>query len=139
MVVDEIDEIENLALEAESQDKQESGAGSEWQPGLEPEEPKVTGINTGEMLGGLLMVTFNQVLAPRRGEHWALQAEEGLALGEAYGEVVDKYFPDFSGGCELTAIAVTLAVVGPRLMQDKAISPSETETETVEGDGKEPE
>jgi len=86
-------------------------------------EPGATnGVDTGEMLGGLLLVTFNNLLAPKRGDHWKLAPGEAETLGQAYGVVIDKYFPDLGTGPELTAVLVSFAILGPRVAQDVAIA-----------------
>jgi hypothetical protein len=68
------------------------------------------GPTTGELIAALLRPTFD-IMAPA----WAVSDGECAMLGESYGAVVDKYFPDFAFGVELTAIMVTLAVFGPRM------------------------
>lgn len=70
------------------------------------------------MLSGVLFVTFG-LLAKKRGGHWLIDESAADEAGVAYAAVITKYFPDFSGGPEVVAIGVTLALVGPRVMQDK--------------------
>ncbi|HZF30006.1 MAG TPA: hypothetical protein VE907_12865 [Gammaproteobacteria bacterium] len=85
-------------------------------PVAPPVEAPVASKETADMCAMLLGVTFNQVLAPRSGDHWKLADEECTALGTAYGAVLDKYFPNLRTGPEAAAIIVTLAVLGPRVM-----------------------
>lgn len=66
-------------------------------------------------LSSLLKVTFNQALAPRLGAHWSLADSEADSLGGAYSAVLNKYFPNWRTGPELTALVVSLAVFGPRI------------------------
>lgn len=102
-----VDELEKLA--------EEVGAGDDYQPELsrsEDAQPK-----TGDVIAGLLVVTFGFV-ASKRGPHWQLSPAEANELGSAYGAVIDKYWPDFQSGVELTAIGLTLAVAAPRLVED---------------------
>ncbi len=74
--------------------------------GEAPPKPKPT---NGELIGALLIPTFKH-LAP----NWGVQAEECMLLGEAYGAVLDKYFPDLKLGVEIEAVLVTFAVFAPR-------------------------
>lgn len=64
---------------------------------------------TGELIGALLIPTFKH-MAPL----WGVADEECMMLGEAYGAVIDKYFPDLNFGPEAEAVFVTLAIFGPR-------------------------
>lgn len=68
-------------------------------------------VPTGELLAGLL-VPLTQVLAPA----WGVTEAECKTLGDAWGCVVDKYFPSGLGayGVEISAVLVTVAVFGPR-------------------------
>jgi len=67
------------------------------------------GPSTGELLAALLKPTF-AVMAPA----WGVTDDECALLGNAYGAVIDKYFPNFDFGVEFSALLVTLAVFGPR-------------------------
>ena len=115
---------ENQAAELEALgnaaavDEAETVSG-EWQPGEDMgAEPEPPGPSTADVLGPMLQITFG-LLAAKRGAHWALSDEEATEAGRAYGDVLDKYFPDVAVGCEVTAVMVTLAIVGPRAMEDK--------------------
>jgi len=81
---------------------------------------------TGDMVAAILGVTLNGLVAPMRGDHWKMSADECATLGHAYGAVIDKYFPNFNGGVEITAIVVTLTAFGPRLAHDMAKQDDET-------------
>lgn len=131
-------ELDALAAEAEKED----GAG-DYIPGKEgaakdpaagPPEPP-----TSEVLKPLLMITFGLV-ASRKGEHWALNEMEAEEAAKAYGDVIDKYYPEAKGGPEVTAVIVTLALVGPRIGRDKMIAMEKAKAEAEKkGDGKESE
>lgn len=74
-------------------------------------EPEIE-ASTAEILNGLLGAGF-QILAP----NWQVSPQETEQLSQAYGAVVDKYFPDTGlgdFGAEITAVMLTLAIVGPR-------------------------
>lgn len=86
----------------------------------QPEGAQVEVISTGEMLTGLFDITFNNVIAPRRGAHWKMSKDESKALGVAYGAVLDKHFPDLAAGPEVTAVLISIAVFGPRFATDAA-------------------
>lgn len=114
------DELKSIAAELE-QAEQAEGVQGEYQPG-EKAKPENPGPSTGEMIAGLLSITFNKVLAPKRGRHWELTNKEAEAAGDAYGALLDKYFPGFSIGPEGAAVAVTLVVFGPRVAIDAQIA-----------------
>ncbi len=103
-------EAEAMIAEIEGeQPTNDTGAGAEGKPDAMP---------TGDMVAQLLGVTFNHVIAPRRGDHWKINDAEAKALGDAYGAVIDKYWPDFMNGPEIAAVLTSMAVLGPRMMQD---------------------
>ena len=68
---------------------------------------------TGKDLVMPLVALGCNLLAPA----WDIQAEEVDALSSAYGDLLDKYFPDGAGafGVELSALLVTGAIIAPRL------------------------
>lgn len=88
------------------------------------EEAKAPEIDTGEVIAQLLMPTFG-LIALKAGAHWNLTPEEAQIAGNAYGEVVDKYFPDAgqSMGVEVTALIVTAGLVAPRLVMRETPPP----------------
>lgn len=83
---------------------------------------RVSGLH--QALGQAFSIGSN-LIASRRGAHWALSDDEALAMGQAWGELV-KYIPvtPEQGGIVIdtvTAAVVTLAVVGRRMAQDAEI------------------
>lgn len=95
----------------------------------EPKAPPEPEVKTGDVVAGLLKVSFD-LIAARAGDHWALADEEAKAAGEAYGEVIDKYFPEVEMGPEVTAVTVTAAIFLPKYMMHKAV-----EAEKAKKDG----
>lgn len=95
----------------------------------EGDQDAPAGPSTGELLAALLRPTFD-IVAP----DWRVTDSECEMLGQAYGAVIDKYFPDLEMGVELTAVLVTAAVLGPRLRkprrQEKDIA-DHAETQTT--------
>lgn len=89
---------------------------------------------TGKELVMPVVALGCNLLAPA----WEIQPEEVDALSSAYGELLDKYFPEGAGafGVELSALLVTGAIIAPRLgkprkeptEQEKAQSQTEINT-----------
>lgn len=102
------DENADLAGKADALEGELLGK-AEADPSGNQSEPTGRQSTTGELIAALLEPTF-QIMAPA----WNVSSGECSMLGEAYGAVVDKYFPNFSFGVELSAVMVTLAVFGPR-------------------------
>jgi hypothetical protein len=50
---------------------------------------------------------------------WKVSEDEKRAVAGAWGDLIDKYFPDVEMGVELTAIIVTGMVIVPRLGMDR--------------------
>lgn len=73
-------------------------------------EPK--GPPTSALLEGVLNPVF-LIFAP----NWEVKPQEIKLLAEAYGALVDKYFPDGLGdfGPEIAAVTMTGMIVVPRL------------------------
>lgn len=69
-------------------------------------------IKTGEVLTQILTPVAD-IVCPA----WKLQPAELQQLGDAYGALIDKYFPDglTRWGAELNAALVTVMILGPRL------------------------
>lgn len=91
----------------------------------EPEAPAADAMSQDDingMLSGLFFLTFNQVIAPRRGKHWSMTEAECVALGDAYGALIEKYFPDLRAGPEVAAVMVSITVFGPRVAQDVVLA-----------------
>lgn len=92
-------------------------------------ESAPAGPSTGKVLSALMRPTFD-LLAPA----WKVSDTECEMLGEAYGTVIDKYFPNFDLGPELGALFVTFAVFGPRMRTPRhQPKPENVETETRPG------
>ena len=109
--VKELEQLEAGAAAEEAQDQEGEFIPGETQP--EPEQSQ-----TANVLAPMLQITFG-LIAARRGKHWALSDGEADEAGKAYGAVIDKYLPDVAMGPEVTAVMITLAIVGPRLGEDK--------------------
>ena len=84
-------------------------------PAGESQRPE---LSTGDVLTALLRPTFD-ILAPA----WAVSDVECAMLGHAYGDVLDKYFPEFDWGVELAALLATAAVFGPRMRRPRHYAP----------------
>lgn len=97
-------EFDQLAVEAESLTPVAAVATSQ---SVAPEGPP-----TAEIIFPVVSMAFDLV-AP----NWAVGEGEKKALSEAYGALLDKYFPDAinSFGVELQALLITAAIVAPRL------------------------
>lgn len=121
-ILSELDAIEYQAEQAEQVEGEYIGGSSS-----EPEKPEV---KTAEILAPLLKITFG-IIASKKGGHWALGDQEAVELGNAYGDVMDKYFPEVAVGCELTAVMCTLVVVGPRVAEDKRQAAEQKKQEQV--------
>ncbi len=100
---DEFVGIENMAAELEGEAFPNSPQQAE-QP-----EAQITGK---ELVAPVVALACT-MLAPA----WNIQNEEVDALSSAYGDLLDKYFPEGAGafGVELSALLVTGAIIMPRL------------------------
>lgn len=89
-------------------------------PPAAPAEPK--GPPTSLILEGVLAPVF-LIFAP----NWNVKRDEVKLLAEAYGGVIDKYFPDGLGdfGPEIAAITITGMIVVPRLNTPMKAVPKE--------------
>lgn len=105
------EELEGLAAEAAALE------GETIVNGAAAPEPKQAGPSTAELLlpvVGLMCGLFCPA--------WNIQQVEQQALAEAYGAVVDKYFPDgINFGVELNALLITAAIIGPRLKMPRTV------------------
>ena len=120
------DELERLAVQIESEGPGESpGVEGDYIPGDDQSQgqPK-----TADILAPMLQITFG-LLAAKRGPHWKLSDLEAVEAARAYGDVIDKYWPDAAIGPEAAAVLVTLAVFGPRVMQDKKLEAEKAKQE----------
>lgn len=96
------DELDALARELDMPETQAS-------PPAEPEPPAMP---TSALIAPALAVVFRHA-APA----WRVSDAEIASLAEAYGALVDKYFPGGllnRWGIEVAALMATLAVLGPR-------------------------
>ena len=111
-----IAELDALASEVQAEQP------IEQQPAAEEAAPQ---ISTAEIIKPVLQLGFG-IAAPA----WKMSDAEIDALANAYGPLLDKYFPDGilnRFGVEITAIAVTVAVIGPRVNQPRKVEPEKTE------------
>ena len=93
------------------------------------QEQRPEDVPTGEIIASFMEITFNGLIAPRRGLHWEMKRDECQAVGNAYGAVIDKYFPDLNVGVEFTAIIVTISVFGPRVAADARLRAEQEPTD----------
>lgn len=114
-MVDETNTPENNAPEHESLEDIAAAAEQAEQeyiprdePGAETKESPAE-ISTAELLAAVLKPTF-AIVCPA----WKITDKETQSLADAYGKVLDKYFPDLSFGVELEALMITVIVFGPR-------------------------
>jgi len=107
------EELDGFMFELDQADEQG------WPAGPVKQE-LVAEVPTAEIVAQLLGVTFG-LIATKAGEHWALSEDEANVAGEAYGAVIDKYFPDAGQymGVEVTALLITGGLIMPRLIMSK--------------------
>ncbi|MFK5947696.1 MAG: hypothetical protein QM500_02860 [Methylococcales bacterium] len=98
---------------------------------VESEKPPETNsaepvIPTSELIEPIVQMCAG-VLVP----NWKLQKAEIKVLAEAYGSLLDKYFPDTGKlmGVELNALLITAAVIVPRIGTPIKEPPPKPETE----------
>ncbi len=98
----------------------EASMGPEPPPNGVPAPEPPPEIKTAELVAQVLGPGF-ALLAPA----WRVSQDEIEALSEAYGAVIDKYFPAGLGafGVEISAALATLAVIGPRLAMPRKAAP----------------
>lgn len=111
---------ERAALDAEARTIE----GEHIQASDAPQTDSPTRLTTGQVLTMILIPTFAAV-APA----WRVTDGECAVLGEAYGALADKYFPDVDLGVEFAAVVATAIVFGPRLRKPRR----EPEPESDEG------
>ena len=86
---------------------------------VEPEpEPGEADAERDGPSGAELVAPIVELVSAVAVPNWRLKAPEKRALTEAYGALIDKYFPDGPGqwGPEINAIMLTAAIVTPRLV-----------------------
>jgi hypothetical protein len=118
------------ALEAELGGGDDGPRDGEW-IGTEGDD-QAEQMSSAEVCTMAVSTTF-ALVAARRGDHWQLQDAEAQQMGEAYGALLDKYFPDSVAGPEVAAVLVTATVIFPRAMADKAAQ-AEAEASEAAGD-----
>lgn len=100
--------LQQLSLEGASADAAAAPPPPPGAPGAPPEK-EISSAELFLMVGG----PWFDILAP----NWKVGQDEKKQLSDAYGALLDKYFPDWSTrfGPELAAVVVSAAVFGPRL------------------------
>src|SRR3569833_1825478 len=106
--IEQASEFDALAVAA---DQLEGVAAPVTPPPQKPAAPP-----TEEIIYPVLSLAFDAI-APA----WAVSEQEMRALAAAYGELLDKYFPDMSFGVELNALIITAAFLGPRMKLPRSI------------------
>lgn len=117
---DLISELSAIQSEAEQVDGILSPENLENQGEAEQEA-----LPTSDLLLGIINPLFD-VVTP----NWGISSDEKIALANAYGSLVDKYFPDGvhnQYGVEITALLVTATVFGsragvPRVLEEKEVN-----------------
>lgn len=99
-VAHDLEALEQIEREADA-----NGADNE----IVSNEPE---IPTSELIYPIVSMA-TAVVAP----NWEIKEEENKALAEAYGDLLDKYFPNVgqSFGVELNALLITAAIFAPRI------------------------
>jgi hypothetical protein len=110
--IEQQSEFDAILLEAVSVDGGEVGENGliEDSTNNEPE------MQTSEILFPIIAMGFD-IVVPQ----WKVRKEEKQALAEAYGALLDKYFPDAGNyfGVEITALMATGMICMPRVLADK--------------------
>jgi hypothetical protein len=101
------------ALEAEAEEAGEGPRGEYVGP-----EGQAEDMSSAELCTMLTQTTF-ALVAARKGPHWELSDGEAQQAGEAYGALLDKWFPEGVAGPEVAAVMVTTTLILPRAMADK--------------------
>lgn len=111
-------ELDALASEAKSQDYIPAS------DDLTEPQAKKPRMEIGEAMSAVVMVAFN-LIAARRGEHWALKPVEAQELGGALGDVINEYFPGVNVGPLPVLCGVAAVVIVPRVMLDQQLAEKE--------------
>lgn len=126
------DELEQLESEGAQIDGTQALFGDDGDPGAAPQVEAELEVKTADVIYELLIPTFD-LLAPA----WDVKCEEQRALADAYGTVLDKYFPAgiMKWGAELNAIVVTVMVFYPRRgMPTHKAAPEQRGKEPLDGE-----
>lgn len=115
-----LDEAELNALHAEADSfEPDNSDGMGGTMNLD-DEPKAQGVDkpTGEIILPIISV-MSAVAAP----NWEISDEENTVLADAFGDLLDKYFPDAPSylGVEITALLAVGMVVAPRIAEGKPL------------------
>lgn len=84
------------------------------------QKPAVPELDTAQVIAPVVQIGFG-IIASRRGAHWNLSKEETQALSGALADVLNKYMPSTSLGCEVTLLMTAGMIALPRLEADKRI------------------
>jgi hypothetical protein len=109
----------SLQFYANEQPQDDTAPGGEFMPKNEP--PPQLGADE---LAFMLKLGFDLV-AKRRGEHWAIDTAEAGALGEAADRVLAKYLPDLQTGPEVALMLTGAAILLPRFLADRSMREAE--------------
>jgi hypothetical protein len=115
---DPLEQLEHLTIDGDF----EPGPDDVTSP--EPEAPEIPTAQVVQMVIGPLFDIF----AP----NWEVSDQEKELLAGAYGDLLDKYFPDMKTGPEIGAIIVTGMVIAPRI--GKPMKEPEEEEGAADGD-----
>jgi hypothetical protein len=110
----ELEQLGGLAAQADTEETPDLPPTPEEQAEIEQaEREQEMQIPSAQLVEMAISPLFN-MLAP----NWNVQDEEVSALGEAYGALLDKYFPDGVAtrySVEFTALLCTATVFGSRI------------------------
>lgn len=110
----ELDQLGGLAAQADTEEQPDLPPTPEEQAEIEQaEREQEMQIPSGQLVEMAISPLFG-MLAP----NWEVQPDEISALGEAYGALLDKYFPDGVAtrySVEFTALLCTATVFGSRI------------------------
>lgn len=112
----EFDDLLKEAFEVDGGEVNENGV-------IEAPVDESEQVSTEEVLFPIVCMAFD-VMVP----HWKVKEKEKKALSEAYGALLDKYFPNSTEylGVEITALMVTGMICMPRIIegrQEKEVNP----------------
>lgn len=129
MIGDELEQLESEAAEIDGTQSPPGDGGIDL--GAAAQADIDAEVKTADVLYELLVPTFD-LLAPA----WEVKCEEQRALADAYGTILDKYFPAgiTRWGAELNAIVVTVMVFYPRRgMPTHKAPPAQRGNEPIDG------
>lgn len=102
--------------------KESSASEGEYIPGADDAAsgPMPNGNEEMAIAVGMMVQIGTTFLAARLGPHWEATEEEAGAMGKAYADAIDHYFPDTEMGPGTAAVLVTGMYALPRLAIQKA-------------------